>query len=66
MDTQAEKLEIIKMLLETDNPEVLESIKELLIKDSEDNFWDTMPDQKEDAFMEETDDFDEFIKKYGR
>lgn len=66
MDTQAEKLEIIKMLLETDNPEVLKSIKDLLTKDLEDNFWDNMPDHKEDVFMEETDDFDEFIKKYGR
>lgn len=66
MHTQAKKLEIIKLLLETDNPEVLESIKELLTKDSEDNFWDNMPDHKEDVFMEETDDFDEFIKKYGR
>lgn len=66
MDTQAEKLEIIKLLLETDNPEVLESIKELLKKDSEARFWDAVPTQEEDVFMEETDDFDEFIKKYGR
>jgi len=66
MDTQAEKLEIIKMLLETDNPEVLRSMKDLLTKDLEDNFWDNVPDHKEDVFMEETDDFDEFIKKYGR
>lgn len=66
MDTQAEKLEIIKMLLGTDNPEVLESINELLKKDSEARFWDAMPTQEEDVFMEETDDFDEFIKKYGR
>jgi hypothetical protein len=66
MDTQAEKLEIIKLLLETDNPEVLESINELLKKDSEARFWDAMPTQEEDVFMEETDDFDEFIKKYGR
>jgi len=66
MDTQAKKLEIIKMLLETDNPEVLKSIKDLLTQDLEDNFWDNMPDHKVDDFMEETDDFDEFIKKYGR
>jgi len=67
MDIQAEKLEIMKMLLETDNPEVLESIKELLKKDSEPNFWETLPpDQDEDVFMDETDDFDDFIKKYGR
>jgi hypothetical protein len=67
MDIQTEKLEIIQMLLETDNPEVLESIKEQLKKDSEPNFWETLPpDQEEDVFMDETDDFDDFIKKYGR
>ncbi len=67
MDIQTEKLEIMKMLLETENPDLLASIKELLKKESETNFWEnftTEPD--EDVFMEETEDFDEFIKKYGR
>lgn len=67
MDIQTEKLEIIKMLLETENPDLLASIKELLKKESKTNFWEnftTEPD--EDIFMEETEDFDEFIKKYGR
>lgn len=67
MDIQTEKLEIMKMLLETENPDLLASIKDLLKKESETNFWEnftTEPD--EDVFMEETEDFDEFIKKYGR
>ena len=67
MDIQTEKLEIMKMLLETDNPWILESVKELLKKDSEPNFWETLPSvQDEDIFIDETDDFDDFIKKYGR
>lgn len=67
MDIQTEKLEIMKMLLETENPDLLESIKELLKKELETNFDDNFPsDPEEDVFMEETDDFDEFIKKYGR
>jgi len=67
MDIQSEKLEIIKMLLETNNPDFLESIKELLKKDSENHFWESLPpDQEKDIFMDETDDFDDFIKKYGR
>jgi hypothetical protein len=67
MDIQTEKLEIIKMLLETENPDILVSVKELLKKESETNFWDNFPpDREEDVFMEETEDFDEFIKKYGR
>jgi len=60
MDIQSEKLEIIKMLLETNNPDFLESIKELLKKDSENHFWESLPpDQEKDIF-------DDFIKKYGR
>lgn len=67
MDIQTEKLEIMKMLLETENPDLLESIKELLKKELETNFDDNFPsDPEEDVFMEETEDFDEFIKKYGR
>jgi len=67
MDIQTEKLEIMKMLLETENPDLLESIKGLLKKESETNFWENFPpDPEEDVFMEETEDFDEFIKKYGR
>jgi len=67
MDIQAEKLEIMKMLLETENPDILESIKELLKNESEPNLWETLPSNQEgDVFMDETEDFDEFIKKYGR
>jgi len=67
MDIQTEKLEIMKMLLETENPDLLASIKDLLKKESETNFWENFPpDPEEDVFMEETEDFDEFIKKYGR
>jgi hypothetical protein len=66
MDTLAKKLEIIKLLLETDNPEILESIKELLTKDPEANFLDRMHNQENNIFMDGTDDYDEFIKKYGR
>jgi len=74
MNIQDEKLEIMKMVLETDDPDILKSIKELLKKESPTNYWDNWPeDKKDDIFLEiedpendETEDFDEFIKKYGR
>ena len=67
MDIQTEKLEIMKMILETENPDLLESIKGLLKKELECNFWENLTTEpEEDVFMEETEDFDEFIKKYGR
>lgn len=67
MDIQTEKLEIIQMLLETENPDILKSIKMLLMKELGIDFQETFPPApEEDVFMEETEDFDEFIKKYGR
>lgn len=74
MNIQDEKLEIMKLVLETENPGILESIKKLLKQESETDFGESLPqDQKEDFLMgieeienDETEDFDEFIKKYGR
>ena len=74
MDIQAEKLEIIGMILETDNSEILKSIKKLLNLESKADFWETLPPDQQDEFLaeseefgnSETGDFDEFIKKYGQ
>jgi hypothetical protein len=71
MNIQDEKLEIIKMVLETENSDVLESIKVLLKMVLETDFIESLPpDQKADILMgidaDETEDFDEFIKKYGQ
>lgn len=71
MNIQDEKLEIIKMVLETQNTDVLESIKLLLNIVAETDYMETLPpNQKTELLMEidtgETEDFDEFIKKYGQ
>jgi Mg/Co/Ni transporter MgtE len=71
MNIQAEKLEIVKMILETDNPSILESIKKLF-KTTKADFWDTLPqDQKEDILkgigeIEKGDvvDYEDFMKKH--
>jgi hypothetical protein len=48
MNIHAEKIEIVKMVLETNNPMLLKSVKSLFAKKSTD-FWQTLsPDQKED------------------
>ncbi len=71
MNIRAEKEEIVKMVLETENPYVLMTIKELLLKVPKTDHWTTLPkDQKEVILMgidtDEAEDFDEFIKKYGQ
>lgn len=42
MDIQAEKLELMKLLLNTNNPSVLESIKNILKNDTTSDFWDEL------------------------
>jgi hypothetical protein len=72
MNIQAEKLEIVKMILETENPSLLESIKKLFKKAAKTDFWDTLPpDQKEDILkgIEEIEkgdvvDYEDFMKKF--
>ncbi len=74
MNIQDEKLEIMKMVMETENPDILESIKNLLRKESTTNYWGNWSEDKkgdivpeiEDPLFDEPEDFDEFIKKYGR
>jgi len=72
MDIQAEKLEILKMVLETENPKILDSIKKIFKKQSENDFWEEIPTQvKNDIYsgiqeIEKGDviDFNDFIKKH--
>ncbi len=72
MNIQAEKIELVKMILETDNPSILSSIKKLLKRESKKDFWDTLPQsQKEDIMkgIEEIEngeivDYEDFIKKH--
>jgi predicted Zn-ribbon and HTH transcriptional regulator len=42
MDIQAEKIELMKLLLTTDNPSILESIKQIFKKEKTADFWDEL------------------------
>lgn len=42
MDIQAEKIELMKLLLNTNNPSVLESIKNILKKEKNSDFWNEL------------------------
>jgi len=72
MNIQAEKIELVKMILETDNPNILSSIKKMLKRDSKKDFWDTLSQaQREDIMkgIEEIEngeivDYEDFIKKH--
>ena len=72
MNIQAEKLEIMKLILETDNPGILESIKGFFKKDTSVDFWKTLtPEQRDDILqgIKEADngevvDYEDFIEKH--
>ncbi len=42
MNIQAEKLHLVKMILETENPKVLESVKKLLSGGKNTDFWNSL------------------------
>jgi hypothetical protein len=72
MNIQAEKIEIMKMILDTDNPSILESVKNIFKKSTTVDFWDTLPqEQKEDILQGIKDiengeiiDYEDFMKQY--
>lgn len=72
MDLHAEKLELVRMILDTDNPGILSSIRRIFAASKKVDFWDSLPqEQKEEILrgMEEIDDghavnYDEFMKQH--
>jgi hypothetical protein len=43
MNIQVQKINLAKMILETDNPKVLESVKNIFVEAKQQDFWQTMP-----------------------
>ncbi|AWV98785.1 hypothetical protein [Arcticibacterium luteifluviistationis] len=72
MDIQRKKLEIVRMILDTDNPSLLESIRTLFAKTEGTDFWNSLSSEvKEDinVGLSEIDngevvDYDDFMKKH--
>ncbi|GHT56341.1 hypothetical protein FACS189446_8440 [Bacteroidia bacterium] len=49
MNTQAEKIQLTKWILDTDNPRILETIKNIFIKERNMDFWESLTgEQKKD------------------
>ncbi len=72
MNIQAEKIELVKMLLDTENPKIIESIKKIFKKAKTTDFWDDLSvDQQkeiEKASIEiengEIRDYESFMQKH--
>jgi hypothetical protein len=72
MNIQAEKLELVRMILDTDNPSILSSIKRIFASSKNVDFWDSIPQAQKEEILKgieeiengETFDYEEFIKKH--
>ncbi len=74
MNIQAEKLELMKLILETDNPKILKSIKNIFIKNNTADFWEKLSqEQKEDIIKGINEinegniiDYEDFMKSHRK
>lgn len=72
MNIQAEKIELVKMLLDTENPKIIESIRKIFKREKKSDFWDDLSQQEreeiEKASLEiengEVTDYESFIQKH--
>lgn len=74
MNIQSEKLELMRLILETDNPGILESIKKLFKAKAQNDFWDALTQVQKDEILEgiqqintgEVVDYETFIKQHRK
>ncbi|MBA4743933.1 hypothetical protein [Flagellimonas halotolerans] len=72
MNIQAEKIELVKMLLNTNDPKIIQSIKRIFKKEGSTDFWDELTTEQQAEInqgiseIENGDvvDFDSFMAKH--
>jgi len=52
MDLQAEKLELVRMVLETDNPSILATVKKIFSDSKKNDYWDKLPQYQKDEILQ--------------
>ena len=74
MDIQAEKLELVRMVLDTDNPSILASVKRIFSDSKENDYWDKLPQYQKIEILKgveeigngETVDYEKIIMKHRK
>ncbi|WP_373060269.1 hypothetical protein [Zunongwangia sp. H14] len=72
MNIQAEKIELAKLLLNTDNPKIIKSIKQIFKKEKTTDFWEDLSSDQKREIKEatkqieqgETADYEYFMAKH--
>ena len=74
MDIQAEKLELVRMVLDTDNPSILASLKRIFSDSKKNDYWDKLPQYQKDEILKgveeigngETMDYEQIIMNHRK
>jgi uncharacterized protein YeeX (DUF496 family) len=72
MNIHAEKLELVKLIMDTDNPGILSSIKRIFSNSKKIDFWDNLSDYQKYEILKGIDEiengekvnYEEFIKNH--
>lgn len=72
MDIQAEKLELMKLLLNTENPNIIQSIRQIFRKEKTTDFWDELSSEQQAEIKRgsleikqgKISDYDSFMSKH--
>ncbi len=72
MDIQSEKIELIRMLLDTENPKIIEFIGKILKREKNSDFWEDLSDQQREEIEKastqiengEVVDYESFMQKH--
>ena len=59
MNIQAEKIELIKLLAETNSPKIIESIKKIFKKEHSTDFWDELSSEQQEEILQGTSEIDQ-------
>lgn len=74
MNIQAEKLELVRMILDTDNPGIISAIKRIFKNSRKSDFWEKLPQSCKDEILEGISDvengktvcYEEVMKKHRK
>ncbi|KAB2871970.1 MAG: hypothetical protein F9K37_01735 [Bacteroidales bacterium] len=72
MNIQAEKLELVRMILDTDNPRILSLVRRIFTSAKSVDFWDSLSQLEKEEILKgidevengETVNYEDFIKKH--
>ena len=59
MNIQAEKIELIKLLADTNSPKIIESIKKIFRKEQAADFWDELSVAQQEEILQGTSEIEQ-------